>query len=101
MSPRLGLDTSLESYRIVGCKVGLGITPHKRLGLPQWPLFFSKPSLPPKCSEKKDRSLDVICSNAAEFELWFWGIQIVKHYPPSSWNASQHPSQVSGGGEGA
>lgn len=38
------------------------------------------------CSAKKDRTLDVICMSPGDFEMWFWGIQIVKHYPPGSWS---------------
>ena len=26
--------------------------------------------------ERKERTLDVISNNAAEFELWFWGTQV-------------------------
>ncbi|MEW5304415.1 MAG: hypothetical protein WDW36_007026 [Sanguina aurantia] len=36
---------------------------------------------------KKERTLDVICNSPNEFELWFWGVQIVKHYPPQAWAA--------------
>eukprot|EP00798_Chlamydomonas_sp_ICE-L_P032379 gene32379-2571_t len=34
----------------------------------------------------KERSLDVICSDhQLEFEMWFWGLQVVRHYPPQQW----------------
>ena len=36
-------------------------------------------------ADKKERSLDVISSSAAEFELWFLGIQVVIRYPPREW----------------
>lgn len=39
------------------------------------------------CRAKKERTLDVICNSPNEFELWFWGVQIVKHYPPQAWAA--------------
>ncbi|GAX81426.1 hypothetical protein CEUSTIGMA_g8856.t1 [Chlamydomonas eustigma] len=39
--------------------------------------------------EKKDRTLDVISSNETEFEMWYWGIQIVKYYPPGTWLLQQ------------
>lgn len=46
----------------------------------------ANPCLIVVCSAKKDRTLDVICMSPGDFEMWFWGIQIVKHYPPGSWS---------------
>lgn len=34
------------------------------------------------CSNKKERTLDVIANSEDEFNLWFWGVQILVQYPP-------------------
>ena len=36
---------------------------------------------------KRERSLDVICNNHSDFEMWYWGIQVVRSYPPSKFHA--------------
>ncbi|PNH11006.1 hypothetical protein TSOC_002191, partial [Tetrabaena socialis] len=36
---------------------------------------------------KRERTLDVICNTPNEFEMWFWGVQIIRYYPPHSWSA--------------
>ncbi|GLC74622.1 hypothetical protein PLESTF_001536100 [Pleodorina starrii] len=37
-----------------------------------------------KDESKRPRTLDVVCRSKQEFEMWFWGVQIITHYPPSS-----------------
>ncbi|KXZ53219.1 hypothetical protein GPECTOR_7g1112 [Gonium pectorale] len=41
--------------------------------------------------KRNERTLDVICHTVYEFEMWFWGVQIIRHYPPSAWSA---PTQL-------
>lgn len=48
----------------------------------------ARPAGPPLRSKtQKERTLDVICTHMGDFELWFWGVQVVLNYPPQAWNA--------------
>ncbi|GIL48326.1 hypothetical protein Vafri_4613 [Volvox africanus] len=33
---------------------------------------------------KRSRTLDVICNSKHDYEMWYWGVQIIMHYPPTT-----------------
>jgi len=37
--------------------------------------------------KQSERTLDVICGDQREFELWYWGLQVVRSYPPAHFYA--------------
>ncbi|KAG2441550.1 hypothetical protein HXX76_003171 [Chlamydomonas incerta] len=49
---------------------------------------------------KRERTLDVICRDPYEFEMWFWGVQIIRYYPPHMMSAptplNAHPHSYQG-----
>ncbi|GFR46259.1 hypothetical protein Agub_g7811 [Astrephomene gubernaculifera] len=43
----------------------------------------------------RELTLDVICNTVNEFEMWYWGVQIIRYYPPHTWSAPT-PTQLPG-----